>query len=128
MQAQGSLGRRPLVSRIATQHSGTFGGQVSAMQGQTSPFARQRSDAMFMPAGMPEIIPQQEPAGPTVLHQYAEQAAPSQPSQPLEAHDQEQTPPYAPDAEQAYHDSQPELRQMQVYSKTLLRALLVLEQ
>lgn len=31
------------------------------MQGQTSPFARQRSDAMFMPAGMPEIIPQVGP-------------------------------------------------------------------
>lgn len=60
------------------------------------------------------FLAQVEPVGPTVLHQYAEQAAPSQASQPQEAHYQEQTPAYAPAAEQAYHNSQPELRQMQV--------------
>ncbi|KAK9824898.1 hypothetical protein WJX74_004462 [Apatococcus lobatus] len=113
LQAQGSMGRRAPVSRIASQHSGAFGGQVSAMQGQTSPFARQRADAMFMPAGMPEIVPQEEPLQPTVLHQYADHAAVPEAPQPEEPPYQEPSATYAPAAEQAYHDSQPGLRQMQ---------------
>ena len=85
------------------------------MQGQTSPFARQRANAMFAPSGMPEIVPQEEPPQPTVLHQYAEHAVPAQPSQPQDSHYHEQSPAYAPAAEQSFHGSRPEqLQQIQV--------------